>query len=157
MNPNAALSTIMTKNLIMVRPDESIKRVQEIFEHHQIHHIPVVTTGNELMGIISKDDLLNLVKWISKSEPRSNRTSMILKHKPVREIMTSNPLTLEPDDTIGLAADIFLANKFRALPIVDDGQLVGMVTTYDLLAYSFQSEIYRNSDVITSDIRALES
>ena len=46
-------------------------------------------------------------------------------------------MQLEPDDTIGLAADIFLANKFHALPVVEDERLVGIVTTHDLLKYSF--------------------
>jgi acetoin utilization protein AcuB len=55
--------------------------------------------------------------------------------------MTKYPLQLSPDDTVGLAADIFLANKFHALPIVDDGQLVGIVTAHDLLSYSFSSPV----------------
>ena len=51
--------------------------------------------------------------------------------------MTKYPISLEPDDTIGLAADIFLANRFHALPILDDDVLVGLVTAHDLLRYSF--------------------
>jgi CBS domain-containing protein len=51
--------------------------------------------------------------------------------------MTTYPVFLEPDDTIDLAADIFLANKFHALPILDDGQLVGLLTTHDLIRHVF--------------------
>ena len=53
------------------------------------------------------------------------------------DIMTRYPVTLDPDDTVGLAADIFLANKFHALPIVEDNELIGLITTHDLLAFSF--------------------
>lgn len=51
--------------------------------------------------------------------------------------MTPYPIQLDPDDSIGLAIDIFLANKFHALPIVEDGALLGIVTTHDLLEYAF--------------------
>ena len=51
----------------------------------------------------------------------------------------TNTLSINADDSIGLAADIFLANRFHALPIVEENRLVGMVTTHDLLLYSFNS------------------
>ena len=53
--------------------------------------------------------------------------------------MTEFPMHLDPEDSIGLAADTFLANKFHALPIVEDQVLVGLITTHDLLKYSFES------------------
>ena len=55
--------------------------------------------------------------------------------------MTKLPMFLSPEDSIGLAADIFMANKFHALPVVDDNQLIGIITTHDLLAYSFESAV----------------
>ena len=56
-----------------------------------------------------------------------------------REIMTTNPMVLDPDDSIGLAADIFLANKFHALPIVEQTELLGIITVHDLLAHCFEA------------------
>jgi CBS domain-containing protein len=53
------------------------------------------------------------------------------------DIMSTNPLSIESADTVGLAADIFKANALHALPVVDDGELVGIVTTHDLLTYAF--------------------
>lgn len=54
------------------------------------------------------------------------------------DIMTRDPLIIEPADTIGLAADIFRANALHALPVVEDGELVGIVTSHDLLTYAYQ-------------------
>ena len=56
----------------------------------------------------------------------------------VLDIMTTKVVTLDPDDSIGLAADIFLANRFHALPIVEGKNLVGILTTYDLIKFCFQ-------------------
>ena len=55
--------------------------------------------------------------------------------------MTKDPMILDPEDSIGLAADVFLANKFHSLPIVEDGVLTGIVTVHDLLAFSFNSPV----------------
>ena len=61
--------------------------------------------------------------------------------------MTLNPLVIEPEDTIGLAADIILSNKLHALPVVDDGTLVGLITNHDLLAFAFaESTTFSNEE-----------
>jgi len=54
-----------------------------------------------------------------------------------KDIMTENPVFLNPEDSIGLAADLFLENIYHAIPIMEDGVLVGIITTHDLLAYAF--------------------
>ena len=54
------------------------------------------------------------------------------------DIMSSAPLHIESEDSIGLAADIFLANKIHSLPVIDDGELVGIVTSHDLLLYAYE-------------------
>ena len=53
--------------------------------------------------------------------------------------MTKYPVSLDMEDTVGLAADIFMANKFHALPVVENNQLVGIVTTHDILLFAFQN------------------
>lgn len=141
MNPNNPLSRIMTTQLHSVRPDDSIQKVMEIFRQYEFHHIPVVTDGEQLVGIISREDFVRiaydlLLLSTNKTHPKSSYRTM-----KVEEVMTIHPLSLEPEDTIGLAADIFMANQFHALPIVEDGRLVGLVTTHDLLRYGFYSPI----------------
>lgn len=50
-------------------------------------------------------------------------------------------MKLEPEDKIGTAAELFLDNRFHALPVVSDGYLVGLVTTFDVLRYEFKKNI----------------
>lgn len=121
----------MTTNIVAVRPDDSIMKVEELFEHIPIHHI-LVTEHTKLLGIVSKADLLKLYRKELQEENVLDRSKIF-----VQNIMTVNPVTIDCDDTIGLAADIFMANSFHSLPVVDGNELVGIVTNHDLIKYAF--------------------
>lgn len=132
------LELIMTRELISLRVTDSLKKALEIFDNHSIHHI-VVTDGSEgkLLGILSKADILRLF-----IEPYSDSEELNLekvKNKTVEDAMTADPVFLDPTDTVGLAADLVLSNKFHSLPIVEGDKLVGIVTSHDLLKYAFET------------------
>lgn len=137
MNPDKSIKTIMTTDLVTAQPDDAITRIRSILEKHDFHHLPVVNKEEALVGIISKEDYLKIYEVLSLNTNGINdETNKLIKAK---DIMTKYPMSLDPDDTIGLAADVFLANKFHALPVVQDEQLVGIITTHDLLSYSFST------------------
>ena len=52
--------------------------------------------------------------------------------------MTTKLATLEPSDKVGSAAEIFLEHLFHAVPIVKDGELVGIITSFDVMKYEFR-------------------
>lgn len=135
----------MTTALVTVRPDEALKAVHDIFSAHNFHHLPVVGEHDDLLGIISRYDF-NKVEYILSLEKSNAHQDALRRYQNLRaiDIMTKYPLHLSPDDSVGLAADIFLANKFHALPIVEDGRLIGIVTSHDLLAFSFTSPVEEN-------------
>lgn len=141
MNPDAAIQTIMTTDLVTVTPDRPVKDIQDLFRERNFHHLPVVEKGNRLMGIISKEDLFKLSYVLSLETTGQAQSRKEYRNLKAEDIMTRYPVTLDPDDSIGLAADIFLANKFHALPIVEDDELIGLVTTHDLLAYRFAEPV----------------
>lgn len=114
------VSEWMSKSVITIDHNDRISKVQELFDEHGIHHL-VVLEGGSLAGIISTDDLLKAYKNEGKSLTVA------------KQIMTPNPMTIEQDDNIGLAADIILANKFHALPVLDGLELVGIITSHDLI------------------------
>lgn len=120
----------MTKRLITLHADDSLNIVSKTFEKHKFHHIPIIEHG-KLAGILSKTDLLRLLSV------RDQYSEQAFKRIRARDFMTSNVITVRPDDTVGLAADMFLTNDLHALPVVDDGELVGIVTTHDLLKYAY--------------------
>ena len=137
MNTQAPISTIMSKKLITVLEDDAVSKVEDIFTHNELHHVLVTDVSEKLKGIISKQDLLRLAVVLNPEEKNSEERYTHLKALRASEIMTPNPMTLAPEDTIGLAADIFLTNQFHALPVVEGELLVGIITTHDLLRFSF--------------------
>lgn len=141
MNPNNPISSIMTTNMITVRPGDTARKIREVFKNHSFHHIPVTDEGDKLVGIISKEDFFRIAYLLSLDSTGRTYTNKVYEHMTAEQFMTKYPVQLDPDDSIGLAADIFLANKFHALPIVDEGLLVGLVTSHDLLQYSFASPV----------------
>lgn len=141
MNPNRPIREIMTTNLVTVGPDTPIRDIKHIFDRNGFHHLPVVERGDKLVGIISKTDFFQLSYLLSLRTTGPTWTEKSYQALVARDVMTQYPVSLDPEDTIGLAADIFLANKFHALPIIEDEQLVGLITTHDLLLYSYNSPI----------------
>ncbi len=132
---NEPLSTIMTTDVMTVNPNDPLQMAKEILFNNRIHHLPVVD-GRKLVGIISTFDLVKLDRPFSEYE-----------RIKVKEVMTSKMATLEPTDKVGAAAEIFLENLFHGLPIInEEGELVGIVTTFDILKYEFQKE-YPNQDL----------
>jgi len=151
MNPNNPISSIMTTNMTTVRPDDTAREIREIFKTHSFHHIPVTDAGEKLIGIISKEDFFRIAYLLSLDSTGRTYTNKVYDHLTAEQFMTKYPVQLDPDDSVGLAADIFLANKFHALPIVEDGVLIGIVTSHDLLHYSFESPVQSKQELEFDD------
>lgn len=131
INAESPIKEIMTREVFTVSPEDRLIKANRIFEEKGFHHL-LVLENHELVGILSKTDLLNYF-W----KTMGNGQEVISSDVRIREIMTPNPITIDSDDTIGLAADIFLSNKLHSLPVLDGEDLVGVVTSYDLLKFSF--------------------
>ena len=131
MNVENPVKDIMTRSVVVVEVDAPLVAVEKILESKPIHHVVVLTDG-VVVGIISKQDMLRIYKSVGLDTPDQMAS---LKAK---DFMVSDPMVVDPDDTIGLVSDIFLANRFHSLPVVEDGELVGIVTGHDLIQYAYQ-------------------
>lgn len=139
---NEAIHTIMTKNPIALSPKHNIADVESLFKHHRIHHLPVVEEG-KLIGLVTTYDL-----WNHRS---SNPTETF-----VTDVMNTRIVKIGINDKIGTAAELFLDNRFHALPVMDGDKLVGIVTTFDVLKYEFKKEydnIILYKDVFEPNLR----
>ncbi len=139
MNIQTPVSDIMTRRLITASADDRLIKVKSLFDENNIHHIPVVDEIDQLLGIISKEDFLKLSYHVSLDTGGKSFSEKWYDNTTASEIMSKYPVSLDPEDTVGLAADIFMANKFHALPVVDNDQLVGIITTHDILLFAFQN------------------
>lgn len=141
MNLLDKITTIMTKDPITVGQDESLGKVDEIFNKNKIHHIPVVL-GSKLVGIVSKSDLLFFKRGYNKNQPEIEKIR--LSSTSVQDIMTTGLATLDIDSKINVALEIFNENLFHAIPIVQDECLVGIVTTFDVIKKISSDKIVEN-------------
>lgn len=137
MRRNIPVSTIMTRFPIVVTPGTSIEKIHDIFEENDFHHLPVLSNG-KVEGMISKADYVKVSHLIANNFGRKIGLKASGKNLTAKDIMSSPVLQIEPKDSIGLASDIFLSNRLHALPVVDDGELVGIVTSHDILSYAFE-------------------
>jgi CBS domain-containing protein len=137
MDTSIPVSELMTRQVVHIEPDTSIDELHRLFERHHFHHIPVLEHG-KLVGIVSKTDYLKVRHVLAITWEGLTIVQDIYKDMTAADIMTREPLKVESSDSIGLAADIFRANTLHALPVVDDGELVGIITPHDLLNHAFQ-------------------
>jgi CBS domain-containing protein len=128
MNLLTKVSTLMTTELITVTEHTPVAVALGLLNTHNIHHLPVLSPERKLVGILSHADFLKLP---------DHGAGMHL----VKEVMTAHVAKLEPTDTIRTAANLFTLNKFHALPVLEDGKLVGILTTLDLVRLIDQEEI----------------
>lgn len=134
MNLLAPISSIMTRDIITLHPSDPLKRAEEIFKANSIHHIPVVQ-DDKLVGMLSKSDFLFFKRGFHQDRTEEKWDLFRLKSHQVSEIMTTKLAKLEPTDRVNVAIEVFKENLFHALPIVEKGQIIGIITTYDIIRH----------------------
>ncbi len=138
------IANIMTRNVFFVHPDDTMQRVDEIFRSHNIHHVPVIDQEGHVEGIISKADYLKILHGFTmfKTAKSEEYNKAILRSLLASEVMTKQVASLNPDDTVDVAAGYFRENLFHAIPVVDrEKRLVGIITTFDLLNFAFMEPV----------------
>lgn len=140
INLFSSVSELMTKKVITISQYAPLTKVKEIFDNNKIHHIPV-TESNQLVGIISKSDYLFFLN--GEHDLSSSYGPYRLKTHKVKDIMTKGVAWLEPTDKLNVALAVFKENLFHAIPIVENGKLVGIITTLDIITKVLDSASYQ--------------
>lgn len=132
MDLKAPISTVMTNQLITVASNDQVKQAKECLDTHRIHHLPVLE-DEKLVGILSASDVLHFMRYIDKDSQEPYLNDLRLKNYKVAEIMQKNIVTVNASDSIRSVLEVFSQNLFHALPVMDKGNLVGIVTTLDIV------------------------
>ena len=137
---------LMTKNVISVSTEMSLKEVAKIFIEKRISGIPVLTEIGHIAGIITLSDMLNMLNRIYKwkelekgdSQPKlSEMSEQEKENAKVKDVMTNNVFALEEDDTMDDVMRIMFENKAHTLPVIKDGKIIGILGKRDLIAACF--------------------
>jgi len=125
------VSKKMKRDVITVTKNERMTTAKKILQEKNIRHLPVVD-GKKLIGLVTNMD-------IRKAEA-SPATSLeirelhyLLDKLTVGEIMTKNVITVSPDISVEEATTLLHDNKIGCLPVIEDGNLVGMLSENDVM------------------------
>jgi len=143
------VSTIMSRKVITAMPGDSLLYVESLLIHNRISRI-VIEREKIPVGIITYKDFVpaKLPHWIVQSaDPKAvddyrtqkdlsdfqvNQMSHLLHFKAV-DIMTSNPITVESNEDVGIAVLLMIRNGISGLPVVKNSKLVGIITKADIV------------------------
>jgi len=140
---------VMETDVPVVQPTDSVERVVQILKEHELPGIPVVNDGGRCLGIITEADLILsgenddlhlphyfqlfggfvFLERLSHFEDRLRKAVA----STAADLMTEDPVTIEPTATVSEAARVIAHRKHNRLPVVEHGRLVGVVTRLDVL------------------------
>ncbi|HID82575.1 MAG TPA: CBS domain-containing protein [Chromatiales bacterium] len=127
-----SVEKIMSKTVVTVEMDDSLKVVKDIFDNTRFHHLLVVESG-KLFGVISDRDLLKSLSPNIGTVTETPKDAATL-NKRAHQIMTREPVTLSPNAEIYDAIDIFNNRDISCIPVVDDGRKpIGILSWRDIL------------------------
>jgi len=116
---------VMARKLITVSPETDAYEAIGLLLKNQISGMPVLNADGELVGILSERDCL---------ETLTNAQYHNLPTQLVRDLMTTDLTTISADTGLLEVAKLFMQNKFRRLPVLDeDGHLIGQISRRDVL------------------------
>ncbi len=132
---NMPLSEIMTSKPISVDPDTIMTEVSKIMESNNFHHLPVVNSNHEVVGVISEDELKSLEHHLTLLGKAYSEMSNVklLKTLLASDVMTKEVVCLDHNDTLNDAIQWFLKNQFHSILITQENKLVGIITPYDII------------------------
>lgn len=133
MKRNEPVSKIMTTDIATVHTGQKLSEVRRMLANNPYHHVPVVS-GDQLVGIVSASDMLRLSLAIYGVDERTVDAMLDSQHT-IESVMSRELTTISTKDTVRTAAEQLGAGTFHSLPVVDEGKLVGIVTSTDVIRY----------------------
>lgn len=117
----------MTQSPVCVEPDALCVHALDLMHRRRVRRLPVTGPDGELLGIVTEGDLRFLAKPQGEHEERR-----------VRSVMKTDVVTAEPQETLEAAARRIYIDRLRALPVIDAGRVVGIITETDIFKVFLQ-------------------
>ncbi len=129
---------LMTTELFTLRAGHMLGLAEDIMAWQNIRHIPVVDDQNRLVGLLTHRDLLKASLSSFADVPRKEQHEL-LNHIRVKDIMTKNVASIDPDSDLRTAAALMIDKKIGCLPVVEEEVLVGILTEADFLTLAWEA------------------
>ena len=132
---NIPVSTIMSTQLVILNTTDSLEKAEHLFKQHKIRHIPVIEGQKKIVGMLSLTDLLRISFADGAYEDEDDIESVVYEMFTLSQVMAKKIKSVSPQTSIKEVAELLAAREVHAVPVVDQGDLVGIVTTTDLIKY----------------------
>jgi CBS domain-containing protein len=114
---------IMSPDVVTVKPDTPLAQVVEVLVDNDITGVPVVDDDGTLLGVITEKDVLGLL-----AQPETGEG-------PARDYMTTDVVHFDQEEDLIAICESLVNNRFRRVPILSDGKLVGIISRRDVIKY----------------------
>lgn len=131
------------RTVVTVRPNETIAAAIEKLVEHDRGSLPVCSNKGKLVGIITERDIVR--KVFARKGASAQKTE-------IKEVMSTPVIIGSPDDDANYAISVMKEKRIRHLPIVDNGNIIGMITMRDLLGVQLEecrTEVRFYSDYVS--------
>jgi acetoin utilization protein AcuB len=125
------VETIMTRDVVSISPDTTVSDALDLLDEQSIRHLPVLE-GERLVGLVSDRDLAGHILPLRAAIAHPDEAKSRLE-TPVSELLRSDVITVVASDDVSQAIDAMLVFGVGAVPVADEGRLLGIVTTIDVL------------------------
>jgi len=132
--------------LVVVTPETPIIEAQRMMQDHNIRHLPVVAEHQNLVGLLTRETMLQAVPW-SAASLSTLETQYILSKVTASKVMIHDVITVTEDTPVEEAARIMVDHKIGCLPVLRAGALVGIITDIDLLSTTMEMLGARQSGI----------
>jgi CBS domain-containing protein len=137
----------MSAPIYVIERNEPIQRARNLMFKYGIGRLPVLD-GGKLAGIVTKYDITNR---LNQAAPEWRRRP--IDKVPIQVVMTEKPITIFPEATMPQAAELMIDNEVSGLPVERDGEIVGMITTRDMMKYFSDQDILATvGDLMTRNV-----
>ncbi|HKD10439.1 MAG TPA: CBS domain-containing protein [Thermoanaerobaculia bacterium] len=123
---------LMTEKVYTLRPKDDLATLYDLMDSRHVRHVPVVDADGEIVGLVTHRDLSRSALGPLDDLPLSAEREELRRRK-VRDIMATEPDTIEPDAPLQDAAQMLLENKIGCVPVVEGLHLVGILTEADFV------------------------
>ena len=127
---NLPIQEIMSSQVQKLDVSDDVIEAKRLMEDHQINHLPIMNE-NQLVGIISSNDI-SQIEYLCDFIGEKLERSGVFRSLSLEEIMTKDVVSLNAQDSLAEAIKIFSNVSFQSLPVLDEGQLIGIVTAKDV-------------------------
>lgn len=122
----------MSSDPVTVSVDDTVSEARRLLDTQGVRHLPVVD-GGRLVGIVSDRDVAIREAALRQAVQRHDVAALLDDERPVEAVMSHDVHTVGVDVPIAEAARTLVSRRINALPIIEDGQLVGILTSTDCL------------------------